>query len=197
MTNRWQNLIQAIRKMPGVGPKMAERIALHLLKSPETDSILKAIQDARSHLINCEHCGIYSEKIICDRCTDLSRDRHQLCVVEEISDLFALEKSGAFKGLYHLLGGVLAPLEGIGPRELRVEPLLKRLQQENPRIEEVVLATNPTVEGEATATYLSQLIRPMGTKITRLAYGLPSGASLEYADELTLARAFEGRQPLN
>jgi len=197
MTELWQNLVQAIRKLPGVGPKMAERMALFLIRSSETPLILKAIEEAKQHLKRCSLCGIYTEREPCDRCEDQTRDQHLLCVVEEISDLMALEKSGVFKGHYHLLGGVLAPLDGIGPNDLRIEPLLQRLKHNQPRIEEVILATNPTVEGEATATYLSQMIRPLDKKITRLAYGLPSGATLEYADDLTLARAFEGRRSVN
>jgi recombination protein RecR len=193
MTQRWQNLVAAIRKLPGVGPKMAERIALYLLRSNETGNILRAVADAKQHLRRCTVCGTYTEEDPCLRCTDQRRDAKLLCVVEEVADLEALERSGAFHGHYHLLGGVLSPLDGIGPKDLRIDSLLKRLQKDDPRVEEVVLATNPTVEGEATATYLTQLIHPIGKKITRLATGLPSGASLEYADELTLCRAFEGR----
>jgi recombination protein RecR len=191
---RWQNLIGAIRKLPGVGPKMAERVAIHLMKSPDTEHILRAIEDAKTYLRLCALCGTYTEDNICDRCTDARRDKNVVCVVEEIADLEAVERSGVFRGAYHLLGGVLSPLDGIGPRQLRIEPLMKRLETADPRIEEVILATNPTVEGEATATYLAQLIHPFGQRVTRLAYGLPSGVSIEYADELTLARALEGRQ---
>lgn len=194
MTARWDNLIQALRKLPGMGPKMAERIALFLLRSPETESILRAILEAKTRLKRCALCGIYTEDDPCERCADSRRETHQLCVVEEMSDLFALERSGAFRGQYHLLGGVLSPLDGVGPRQLRIEPLLERLKKSEPQIDEVILATNPTVEGEATATYLAQLVQPLGKKVTRLAYGLPSGAALEYADELTLSRAFEGRR---
>lgn len=193
---RWQNLVQAIRKLPGVGPKMAERLAIHLMKSPDTEQILRAIQDAKTHLRNCVLCGSYTEENICARCNDQRRDRHVVCVVEEIADLEAVERAGVFRGAYHLLGGVLSPLDGIGPRQLRIEPLMKRLENSDPNIDEVILATNPTVEGEATATYLAQLIHPLGKRVTRLAYGLPSGVSIEYADELTLARALEGRQSI-
>lgn len=193
---RWLNLIAAIRKLPGVGPKMAERIALHLLRSQETDGILKAIADAKKFLKRCSLCGTYTEGDPCLRCSDLRRDAQILCVVEEVADLEAMERSGAYRGHYHLLGGVLSPLDGIGPKELRIEALLQRLQKNDSRVDEVILATNPTVEGEATATYLAQLIQPTGKRVTRLAYGLPSGASLEYADELTLARALEGRREI-
>jgi recombination protein RecR len=196
MTQKWNNLILALRKLPGMGPKMAERIALYLLRSPETESILKAVQDAKENLKRCLLCGIYTEENPCTRCTDATREKHLLCVVEEVSDLMALERAGAFRGQYHLLGGVLSPLDGIGPRQLRIDSLLERLKNDDPRIEEVIVATNPTIEGEATATYLAQLVHPLGKKVTRLAYGLPSGASLEYADELTLSRAFEGRKEL-
>lgn len=180
--------------MPGVGPKMAERIALYLMRSEETDNIVRAIQEAREHLHRCTLCGAYTEQDPCGRCSDPGRNHRLLCVVEEVADLDALERSGAFNGLYHLLGGVLSPLDGIGPRQLRIDPLMSRLQGDDPAIEEVILATNPTVEGEATATYLSQMIHPLGKKVTRLAYGLPSGLALEYADELTLSRAYEGRK---
>jgi len=196
MNPLWDNLVSAIRKLPGVGPKMAERMALFLLRSSDTDQLVKAIQEAKERLKKCGLCGIYSEKDICLRCSDPSRDHQLLCVVEEMADMMSLERSGVFHGHYHLLGGVLAPLDGIGPKDLRVKALMDRLEKDDPRVEEIILATNPTVEGEATATYLSQLIQPFHKKITRLAYGLPSGASLEYADELTVSRAFEGRQEM-
>ncbi len=192
MNKYWENLVQAIRKFPGVGPKMAERIALFLLKSDETTGILKAVEEAKKNLQRCVHCGVFAETETCRRCGDNGREKKSLCVVEEMGDLEALERSGAFKGHYHLLGGALSPLDGVGPRELRIEPLIKRLAKES-GIEEVILATNPTVEGEATALYLSQIIQPLGKKITRLAYGLPSGLAIEYADELTISRAIEGR----
>lgn len=196
MSERWRNLVAAIRKLPGVGPKMAERIGLHLLRSEETASIIQAIADAKENLKRCDLCGTFTEENLCARCSDIRREKKFLCVVEEVADLEALERSGVYHGQYHLLGGVLSPLDGIGPRELRIDSLLKRLKKDDPRVEEVIVATNPTVEGEATATYLAQLIEPLGKKVTRLAYGLPSGASLEYADELTLARAFQGRTSL-
>jgi len=197
MTAKWQNLIQALRKLPGTGPKMAERLALFLMRSEETDGILKAVREARQELKACSQCGAYTDIEPCSRCGDMSRENHLLCIVEEISDLMALERSGVFNGHYHLLGGVLSPLDGIGPRQLRIDSLLERLRKDDPRVEEVILATNPTVEGEATATYLAQIVQPLGKKVTRLAYGLPSGASLEYTDELTLTRAFEGRKELS
>lgn len=196
ISQRWHNLVLAIRKLPGVGPKMAERIALHLMRSDDTENILRAIADAKRNLRRCSLCGSFTEEEPCARCTDYQRERTMLCVVEEMADLEALERSGAYRGTYHLLGGVLSPLDGIGPKQLRIEPLLKRLQAEDPRIEEVILATNPTVEGEATATYLTQIIQPLGKKVTRLATGLPSGVAIEYADEVTLARALEGRKTL-
>jgi recombination protein RecR len=196
VSERWRNLVAAVRKLPGVGPKMAERIALQLLRSDETVSIIQAIADAKEHLRRCDMCGTFTEENPCGRCTDARREKKFLCVVEEVADLEALERSGVYRGHYHLLGGVLSPLDGIGPKELRIEPLLHRLKKDDPRVEEVIVATNPTVEGEATASYLAQLIEPLGKKVTRLAYGLPSGASLEYADELTLARAFQGRTAL-
>lgn len=196
MSPRWQNLVAAVRKLPGVGPKMAERIALYLMRSDETESILRAVLDAKQNLRRCSLCGSFTEDDPCHRCSDIRRDRHLLCVVEEMADLEAMERSGVYHGQYHLLGGALSPLDGIGPNQLRIDVLLKRLQQNGPRIEEVILATNPTVEGEATATYLAQIIQPLEKKVTRLAYGLPSGTALEYADELTLSRAIEGRKEI-
>lgn len=193
MSARWQNLVSSVRKMPGVGPKMAERIALFLLRSEQTDGILRAIEEARHGLRRCSLCGMYTETDPCLRCADGRRQQDVLCVVEEVADLEALERSGAYRGQYHLLGGVLSPLDGIGPRELRIGPLVDRLKKSDNRIQEVILATNPTVEGEATATYLAQLIQPLGQRVSRLAYGLPSGSSIEYADELTLSRAVQGR----
>ncbi len=189
-------MILAIRKLPGVGPKMAERIAIHLLRSEEAEGLLSAIAQAKKHLHRCSLCGMYTEQDPCARCTDARREGHLLCVLEEVADLEAMERSGIYRGHYHLLGGALSPLDGIGPRQLRIDPLIQRLKKDDARIEEVILATNPTIEGEATATYLAQIIQPMGKKVTRLAYGLPSGASIEYADELTLSRAFEGRKEI-
>ncbi len=195
MSQKWSNLLAALRKLPGTGPKMAERIALYLLRSPDTATLIKSVQEAQEHLRRCNLCGIYTEENPCNRCTDNTREKNLLCVVEEVSDLMAMERAGAFKGHYHLLGGVLSPLDGIGPKQLRIDPLLDRLKS-SPGVEEVILATNPTIEGEATATYVAQLVHPLGKKVTRLAYGLSSGSSLEYADELTLSRAFEGRKEL-
>ena len=196
MSQRWHNLVLAVRKLPGVGPKMAERIALHLMRSDETENILRTILDAKKNLRRCSLCGSFTEQEPCERCGDPQRERSTLCVVEEMADLEAVERSGAYRGSYHLLGGVLSPLDGIGPKQLRIDSLLKRLKVDDPRVEEVILATNPTIEGEATATYLTQILQPFGKKVTRLAYGLPSGVAIEYADELTLARALEGRKPL-
>jgi recombination protein RecR len=196
MSRYWENLVAAIRKFPGVGPKMAERLALFFLKSDETLGILRAIEEAKKNLKRCLQCGMFSETSTCGRCTDSMREEKLLCVLEEVGDLEAMERSGIFRGHYHLLGGALSPLDGVGPRELRIDSLFKRLTEKDSRVEEIILATNPTVEGEATALYLSQLIAPLGKKITRLAYGLASGVSIEYADELTLSRAFEGRTTL-
>lgn len=195
MSPRWQNLVSAVRKFPGVGPKMAERIALYLMRSEDTENILRAILDAKKYLRRCSLCGIFTEENPCFRCSDNRRDGHLLCVVEEVADLEAMERSGVYRGHYHLLGGALSPLDGVGPGQLRIDALISRLKNSDPhRVEEVILATNPTVEGEATATYLAQIIQPMEKKVTRLAYGLPSGTALEYADELTLSRAMEGRR---
>jgi recombination protein RecR len=176
---------------------MAERVALFLMRSDDTEQILRAILDAKKNLKRCSLCGSFTETEPCPRCSDSKRDGHLLCIVEEMADLEAMERSGAYRGQYHLLGGVLSPLDGIGPKQLRIESLMQRIQKQDSGIEEIILATNPTVEGEATATYLTQIIEPLNKKMTRLAYGLPSGVAIEYADELTLSRALEGRREVH
>jgi recombination protein RecR len=200
MAGVWENLVTSILGLPGVGPKMAERIALHLLRKTEcADFLQKSLSDARDRLRRCVRCGDYMEVAEtdepCPRCQDPQRETHLLCVVEETGDLAALERSRSFRGGYHVLGGVLSALDGVGPDELRIESLLNRVREN--RTEEVILATNPTVEGETTAAYLADLLKSSGVRVTRLAAGLPSGSAIQYADEHTLAQAVSGRREMN
>lgn len=191
-----QDLIDELGRLPGVGPKSAQRIAFHLLKLPKEDALrlARAIGEAKDRVAWCERCFNLSEGPLCGICADDRRDAHTLCVVEEPKDLVAVEKTGEFRGRYHVLQGAISPIEGIGPDQLRVKELLARLDPEG--VTEVILCTNPNIEGEATAMYLGRLLGPMGIKTTRIASGLPVGGDLEYADELTLGRALEGRREL-
>ncbi len=191
-----QDLIDELGRMPGVGPKSAQRIAFHLLKLPKEDAVrlARVIVEAKEKVAWCERCFNLSEGPLCGICADERRDGHTICVVEEPKDLVAVEKTGEFKGRYHVLQGAISPIEGIGPDQLRVKELLARLDPEG--VTEVILCTNPNIEGEATAMYLGRLLGPMGIKTTRIASGLPVGGDLEYADELTLGRALEGRREL-
>jgi recombination protein RecR len=197
----WEELLTAFRGLPGVGPKMAERIALHLLRRRDaSENLKKVLDDANRLLARCRRCGdlVESEEGApdgCRSCRDDSRDAAVLCVVEEIGDRQALERSRAFNGRYHVLGGVLSALDGVGPEDLKIDALLARTAEDG--VKEVILATNPTAEGETTASYLADLLKARGLSVTRLAYGLPSGSVIQYADEFTLARALEGRRPLN
>ncbi len=200
MARVWDNLVSSILGLPGVGPKMAERIALHLLRRQESADFLQtSLTEARARMRRCPTCGDYVETLgnpePCDRCQDPRRNPQLICVVEESGDLAALERSRAFRGGYHVLGGVLSALDGVGPEELRIESLLDRVRAD--RTEEVILATNPTVEGETTAAYLADLLKSAGVRITRLAAGLPSGSVIQYADEHTLAQALSGRRAMN
>jgi recombination protein RecR len=189
-----QELIDELGRLPGVGPKSAQRIAFHLLKLPRDDALrlAKSITEAKDRVAFCARCFNIAEGDECGICADTRRDTTVLCVVEEPRDIVAVEKTGEFKGRYHVLQGAISPIEGIGPDQLRVKELLARLDAE--KIEELILCTNPNIEGEATAMYLSRLINPMGVRVTRIASGLPVGGDLEYADELTLGRALEGRR---
>jgi recombination protein RecR len=200
MAGAWDNLVCAILGLPGVGPKMAERIALYLLRKGEVaEALQKSLQEARSRMRRCPTCGDYMESTDvpapCNRCRDPHRETTLLCVVEESCDLAALERSRAFRGGYHVLGGVLSALDGVGPEELRIELLLDRVNQN--KMEEVILAMNPSVEGETTAAYLADLLKSAGVRVTRLAAGLPSGSAIQYADEHTLAQALSGRRAVN
>jgi len=187
-----ERLIEEFQKFPGVGRKTAQRLVFYLLRSPreEIAGLAEAIKAVKEKVGFCSVCFNISEEDPCDICTDLNRDRTLICVVEEASDLWALERTGEYKGLFHILGGVLSPLDGIGPDDLHIKELLSRLKE---GVKEVILATNPNTEGEATAVYLSNLIKPLKVKVTRIARGLPMGGDLEYADQVTLAKAMEGR----
>jgi len=187
-------LIQELAHLPGVGRKTAQRLALHLLQAPrqEAESLARAIVELRERVRLCAECFNLSETERCPICSDPRRDPSLVCVVEEPADLMSVERTGAWRGLYHVLGGALSPLRDRGPDDLHVRELVERVRR-GP-IGEVVLATNANVEGEATAVYLSRLIRPLGARVTRLAQGLPAGGALDYTDELTLRRAFDGRR---
>jgi recombination protein RecR len=187
-------LIQEFHKLPGIGPKSAQRLTYYLLRvsQEEAQALAQAILEVKEKIGFCSVCQNLTDTDPCLICDNLQRDRSMICVVEEALDILALERSGSYHGLYHVLHGVISPMDGVGPEDLKVEELLERLK--GGEVSEVILATNPNLEGEATAMYLSRLLRPLGLRLTRLARGLPTGADLEYADDLTLARAVEGRQ---
>jgi recombination protein RecR len=189
-----QTLIDELGRLPGIGPKSAQRIAFHLLKLPADDAnrLAHAITDAKARVQFCERCFNVAEGTLCPICRDDTRDSSMLCVVEESRDIVAIEKTGEFRGRYHVLLGAMSPLEGIGPEQLKVRELVARIDPEG--VEEIILCTNPNTEGEVTAMYLARLLKPIGLKVTRIASGLPVGGDLEYADELTLGRALEGRR---
>jgi recombination protein RecR len=189
-----QELIDELGRLPGVGPKSAQRIAFHLLKLSREDALrlARAISEAKERVSFCRRCFNVAEGEECDLCTDPRRDGTVVCVVEEPRDIVAVEKTQEFRGRYHVLQGAISPIEGIGPEQLRVKELLGRLEPEG--ITEIILCTNPNIEGEATAMYLARLLKPLGLRVTRIASGLPVGGDLEYADELTLGRALEGRR---
>jgi recombination protein RecR len=192
-----QALIDEFGRLPGIGPKSAQRIAFHLLKVDEVDArrLAAAIVTAKERVRFCEVCFNLAEAPTCGVCSDERRDHRVICVVEEPRDVVAVEKTNEFTGRYHVLGGAINPLEGIGPEQLRVAELLARLESDD--VTEVILCTNPNIEGEATALYLTRLIGPSGINVTRIASGLPVGGDLEYADELTLGRALEGRRTVS
>jgi recombination protein RecR len=189
-----QDLIDELGRLPGIGPKSAQRIAFHLLKLPAQDAerLSRAIDAMKAKVAFCKQCFNVAEGDRCGICADPRRDTHVLCVVEEPRDIVAVERTGEYRGRYHVLQGAISPIEGIGPDQLKVRELVARLEPEG--ITEVILCTNPNIEGEATAMYLARLLRPLGLEVTRIASGLPVGGDLEYADELTLGRALEGRR---
>ena len=192
-----QTLIDELGRLPGVGPKSAQRIAFYLLKTDAVDArrLARAIEDAKDKVSWCRRCYNIAQGELCNFCRDERRDTHLTCVVEEPRDIVAVERTGEFKGTYHVLQGAISPIEGIGPEQLRVKELLARVQDEG--ITEIILATNPNIEGEATAMYLARLLKPLGLRVTRIASGLPVGGDLEYADEVTLGRALEGRREVD
>jgi recombination protein RecR len=189
-----ERVISELCKLPSIGRKTAQRLAFHLLKAPEEDAeaLARTIGELRSLIRFCRDCCNLSEEELCPVCADPRRDRSLLCIVEEASNLIAIERTGAFHGVYHVLGGALSPLKDIGPEQLHIRELMDRLKSSE--FQEIILATNPDVEGEATAVYLSRLTKPLDLRITRLAQGLPAGSDLEFTDDLTLTRAFEGRR---
>ena len=189
-----QDLIDELGKLPGVGPKSAQRIAFHIIQSDRVDvsRLAEILKTVKERVKFCTTCGNISEEELCRICKDPRRDNSSICVVEESKDVLAIEKTREFKGKYHVLGGAISPIDGIGPENLRIKELMTRLAQT--QINEVIIATDPNLEGEATATYLTRLIKPLEVKVSRLASGLPVGGDLEYADEITLGRAFEGRR---
>ena len=187
-------LIEEFHKLPGVGPKSAQRLTYYLLRMPaaEARALAEAILDVKERITFCTVCQNVTDNNPCRICASDRRDRSIVCVVEEPLDILALERSGSYQGLYHVLHGAISPMDGIGPEDLKIQELLARLRSDE--VTEVILATNPNLEGEATAMYLTRLLRPLGLKVTRLARGLPVGGDLEYADDVTLTRAIEGRQ---
>ena len=191
-----QDLIDALGRLPGIGPKSAQRIAFHILQADSeiADSLVDAVRTVKERVKFCTECGNVSEEAQCRICRDPRRDGTKICVVEESKDVIAIERTREFRGKYHVLGGAISPIDGIGPDQLRIRELMQRLSDTG--ITEIILATDPNLEGEATATYLARLIKPMGISVSRLASGLPVGGDLEYADEVTLGRAFEGRTTL-
>ena len=192
-----QNLIDQLGRLPGVGPKSAQRIAYHLLKVPKEDALAlaSAVVTAKERVRFCEVCHNLSEAPRCQICADGRRDAALVCVVEEPRDIVSVERTGGFRGRYHVLGGAINPMEGVGPDQLKVRELLARIDSD--AVVEVILCTNPNLEGDTTAMYLARLLKPLGVRVTRIASGLPVGGDLEYADELTLGRALEGRRDVD
>ncbi len=188
-----ENLIDELSRLPGIGPRSARRIAFHLLHKSKEDSyaLADALRGLADNIRFCTICHSLCEHDPCDICSDPGRDKKTICVVEEMSDLLAIESTGSYRGMYHVLGGVIDPLSGIGPEDLTVHALIERLEPEG--IEEIIVATNPTTEGDTTSMYLARLIRPLGISVTRIARGLPVGGALEFADKSTLSRAIENR----
>lgn len=189
-------LVEELQRLPGIGRKTAQRLAFHLLRQPtaEAERLAQAILDAKQNLRTCSVCHNITEQDPCGFCTSSTRNHKQICVVESAQDILNVERTRSYQGLYHVLGGVLSPLQGMGPDQLNIKSLLERLKGDS--VEEIIVATNPNAEGEATALYLSKLIKPLGIRITRLGMGLPAGSELEYADQITMTRALEGRREL-
>ena len=186
-------LIEELQRLPGIGPKGAQRLAFHILKTPreQTDHLVDALHDVKERVTYCSICNNITDIDPCAFCSNSARDQHVICVVEEPQNVAAIEKTREFKGLYHVLMGALSPLQGIGPDDLKIRGLLARITN---GVQEIIIATNPTVDGEATAHYLARLLKPLGVKVTRIAMGIPVGSDLEYADEVTMHKALEGRR---
>jgi recombination protein RecR len=194
-------LIESLSRLPGIGPKTAQRLTYHLLRAPETEAraLAAALIAVREQVVFCERCFNISDRPVCSLCSDTGRERTRLCVVEEPLDVLALERTGVFKGLYHVLHGAISPIDGVGPDKLKIRQLLERAEEAKAAgeaFEEVVIATNPTLEGEATAMYLAERLESLVGSVTRIARGLPVGGDLEYADEVTLIRALQGRRAI-
>ncbi len=191
-----ESLIEAFAKLPGVGKKTAQRLAFHVLdmQEEEVKKLSEAIVTAKQSIRYCKFCTNITDREVCSICSDGERDASVICVTEDPRDVVAMEKTKEYQGLYHVLHGAISPLEGIGPEEIRIKELLSRLQQGEAK--EIILATNPNIEGEATAMYISKLIKPMGIKVSRIAHGIPVGGDLEYIDEVTLSKAMEGRREI-
>ena len=189
-------LVEQLQKLPGIGAKGAQRLAFHILKNPrdEAERLCEAIRDVKERVTYCSTCNNITEADPCVFCTSPSRDQRLICVVEEPQNVSVIEKTREFRGVYHVLMGTLSPLHGVGPDDLKIKSLLARVA--NGGVDEIILATNPTVEGEATALYLARLLKPLGVRVTRIAMGIPVGSDLEYADEVTMTRAMEGRRDL-
>ncbi len=193
-----EHLTQELSRFPGIGPKTALRLVYHLMKRPKEDAhrLSQAVRELADRVRPCSRCGNFSEEEVCPVCADSSRDQSILCVVEEAYEVGAIERTGRYRGLYHVLGGHLSPLDGVGPEELGMEGLLDRVRTEGNGVREVILATNSSVEGEATAVYLETILRPLGPRVTRLARGIPMGSDLEYVDGTTIAEALAGRREM-
>lgn len=192
-----QELIDELGRLPGIGPKSAQRIAFHIIQSERVDvnRLSEVLRLVKERVKFCSQCFNIAEEELCRICRDVRRDDSLICIVEESKDVVAIERTREFRGKYHVLGGAISPIDGVGPEQLKIRELLTRLSDE--RIKEIIIATDPNLEGEATATYLARTIKPLGIKVSRLASGLPVGGDLEYADEVTLGRAFEGRRSIN
>ena len=189
-------LIEEFAKLPGIGKRTAERLAFHVLKQSKEQvlSFSNALIDAKDKITFCPICQSLTDKTPCGICCDVKRDHGLICVVENPKDILAMEKTKEFSGVYHVLHGVISPMDGVGPNDIKIKELLMRIEEDGVR--EIIMATNPTIEGEATAMYISKLFKPLGVKVTRIAHGLPVGGELEYADEITITRALEGRQEI-
>ncbi len=187
-------LVEELAKLPGIGPKTAQRLAFYIISGSKAnaESLAEAIVEAKEKIIYCSICSNLTEENPCRLCSSGGRDGSMICVVEEPKDVIAIERTREFKGLYHVLHGAISPIDGIGPGDIKVKELLERLRDD--RVQEIILATDPNVEGEATAMYLARLLKPLGVKVTRMAHGMPVGGDLEYVDEVTLAKALEGRR---